>query len=31
VREALMLGAYNSADKPGEKDPWNSRANTTRR
>lgn len=31
VREALMNDAYNSPDEPGEKAPWNSRANTTPR
>lgn len=31
VREALMNDAYNSEDESGEKEPWNSRANTTRR
>jgi len=31
VREALMLGAYNPADASGEKEPWKSRAITTRR
>lgn len=31
VREALMNDAYNSADEPGEQEPWNSRATTTRR
>lgn len=31
VREALTDDAYNFADKPGEKEPWKSRATTTRR
>ena len=31
VREALMNDAYNSGDGSGEKEPWNSRASTTRR
>jgi DNA-binding transcriptional LysR family regulator len=31
VREALMDGAYNSPDGSGEKEPWKSRASTTRR
>lgn len=31
VREALMLDAYNSVDRSGEKEPWKSRETTTRR
>jgi DNA-binding transcriptional LysR family regulator len=31
VREALSDDAYNSPDEPGEREPWKSRATTTRR